>query len=88
MAVRPNTGDTLAEDGGGNNREGVGIGVGVGVGKTVKAKGDRKPGRLLRALLLQVTGDSHRSIGDSGVGLSAVGHRLLVPAADSRTAGA
>ena len=30
MAARD---DTLAEDGGGNNREGGGIGVGVGVGK-------------------------------------------------------
>jgi hypothetical protein len=38
---------TLAEDEGGNNREGVGIGVGVGAGKIMKAKGDRKPGRML-----------------------------------------
>ena len=30
MAVRPNTGDTLAEERGGNNSDGVGIGVGVG----------------------------------------------------------
>ena len=88
MAVRPSNKVTLAEDGGGNNREGVGIGVGVGAGKAMKAKGGRKPDRLLRALLLLATGDCHRGIGDLGVGLSAIGHRLLVPAADSRTAGA
>jgi hypothetical protein len=32
---------------------------------------------MLRALLLQVTGDSHRGIGDSGVGLSAIGFCFL-----------
>jgi len=42
---------------------------------------------MRRITLLKVTGASHRGIGDSGVGLSAIGHRLLVPAADSRAAG-
>jgi hypothetical protein len=31
------------------------------------------------AHLLQVTGDGHRGIGLSGVGFSAIGHRLRVP---------
>jgi hypothetical protein len=35
----------------------------------------------------QVTGDGHREIGHSGVGISAIGYRLQDPAADSRTAG-
>ena len=33
---------------------------------------------------IQVTGDSHQGIGLSGVGFSAIGHRLRVPAAESR----
>ena len=33
---------------------------------------------------IQVTGDGHRGIGLSGVGFSAIGHRLRVPAAESR----
>ena len=32
----------------------------------------------------QVTGDGHRGIGHSGVGFSAIGHRLRIPAAQSR----
>ena len=42
-------GVTLAEEGGGNNSEGVGIGV----GKAEKTRGDRKPGRMLRYRLLK-----------------------------------
>ena len=38
--------------------------------------------------ILQVTGDGHRGIGHSGVGCSATGHRLRVPAAGPRAAGA
>jgi hypothetical protein len=37
--------------------------------------------------MLQVTGDGHQGIGDSGISFSAIGFRLLVPAADSRAAG-
>ena len=33
---------------------------------------------------IQVTGDGPRGIGHSGVGFSAIGHRLRVPAAESR----
>jgi hypothetical protein len=34
--------------------------------------------------LLQVTGDGRQGIGLSGIGFSAIGHRLRVPAAESR----
>ena len=33
---------------------------------------------------IQVTGDGPRGIGHSGVGFSAIGHRLRVPAAENR----
>ena len=45
----------------------------MAVGNTAEAKSP-----------IQVTGDGPRGIGHSGVGFSAIGHRLRVPAAESR----
>ena len=49
----------------------------------INSKGNRRPEDWL-GVHFQVTGDGPLGIGHSGVGVSAIGHRLQVPAADPK----
>jgi hypothetical protein len=45
----------------------------------MNSKGNRRPDAWLGEIHYQVTGDGHREIGHSGVGISAIGYRLRDP---------